>query len=62
MIPGAGTGIGQATAVEFFKHGYNVAISGRTKSTLENTSLMCDAHAMSAESRPKVGASRVFNP
>ena len=42
-ITGAGTGIGQATAVEFIKKGYNVVVTGRRKEKLETTVSLCEA-------------------
>ena len=40
---GGGTGIGQATAVEFIKKDYNVVVTGRRKEKLEATVSMCEA-------------------
>ena len=37
---GAGSGIGQATAVEFFRKSYNVVLTGRTEEKLQKTVAM----------------------
>ncbi len=39
--PGASSGIGRATAVEFAKHGVKVAIAGRNAERLEETAQLC---------------------
>ena len=36
LITGGGKGIGFGIATAFAKEGYNIVITGRTKSTLEN--------------------------
>ena len=43
-VVGAGTGIGEACAVEFSMNNYNVVITGRRKEKLLNTQLMCVLH------------------
>lgn len=45
LITGASSGIGQATAIEFAKHGYFVFLMGRDKARLEETALQCSAGA-----------------
>lgn len=37
MVTGAGSGIGQATAIAFLKAGYRVVLAGRRKSAIEQT-------------------------
>src|SRR3989344_3113427 len=45
LITGASSGIGQATALEFSRHGYFVYLMGRNKERLEETALQCSAGA-----------------
>lgn len=45
LITGASSGIGQATALEFSRHGYFVYLMGRNKERLEETALQCTAGA-----------------
>lgn len=41
LITGAGSGIGQALAVELARRGYRLALCGRTRETLEHTRTLC---------------------
>lgn len=45
LITGASSGIGQATALEFSRHGYFIYLMGRDKERLEETALQCSAGA-----------------
>jgi len=45
LITGASSGIGQAAALEFSRHGYFVYLMGRDKARLEETALKCSAGA-----------------
>jgi NADP-dependent 3-hydroxy acid dehydrogenase YdfG len=41
-ITGAGSGIGEHTAINLSKEGYDVVLSGRTKENLEKVASKCD--------------------
>ncbi len=45
VITGAGSGVGQAVAVELAKQGWAVALVGRTETTLQETADLCPAEA-----------------
>ena len=44
-ITGAGSGIGEHTAVQLSKEGYEVVLSGRTKKSLEQVSAKCEGNS-----------------
>ena len=45
-ITGAGSGIGEHTAVQLSKEGYEVVLSGRTKKSLEQVSAKCEGNSV----------------
>ncbi len=45
LVTGAGTGIGQTTAVAFARYGASVVLAGRTRQTLDETAERCRAAA-----------------
>src|SRR3546814_15403018 len=42
VVTGAGSGIGRAVALAFAAKGYQLALIGRTRATIEETSALCD--------------------
>ncbi len=52
LITGAGSGIGQATAVAFLNDGYHVVLTGRHKESLEQTASMAGPAAKNALAVP----------
>src|ERR1700726_4945748 len=65
LITGAGSGIGQATALAFLNDGYHVVLSGRHKESLDETASMAgsagkNALAVTADGTAPGAGARLF--